>query len=924
MAREESRSRKEFPRKQVKVMKAAAAKAAGASSQRSFREALSQLTLHQATRLLGERGSTLLQEARNWLPEDFERDVYLGEDLLRFRVNDQSVPGGNAFVIISQENSRRHALRVICDVCHTPCCHAGAAMHFLMSNKLPLGLAAPPDESVPFELLTPEELRERALDERRQRAREQAMTLSGSRSDSPWTDYTLSSHSTGKTYRVALRGREAGESYCSCPDYRTNGLGTCKHILHALGKLKKRFTGKQLKEPAPVSQLALRLNYCTPPGSGPKLELLVPEDCSKAVRALASKHPRDQELTATAAMSLLHECQRLGEEVRIYPDAEHWIERELTCQQLREATADIRRNPAMHPLRTTLLKSPLLPYQMDGVAFAVGAGRAILADDMGLGKTIQGIGVAELLAQLVGISRVLVVCPASVKSQWLSEIQRFTDRSGTIVNGNAQDRRAAYECDSFFKICNYEQVVRDLSTIDEFAWDLVILDEGQRIKNWESRTSRSIRSLRSRFALVLSGTPLENRLDELYTVVKFVDEHRLGPAHEFFHKHRQVDDNGRVLAVRKLDELRQQLKPVLLRRTRVEIRDQLPERTNTIVRFPPTPEQYELHSDFMLAVAKISRKSYLTEMDLMLLQKSLLLARMTANATALVNPEQENYSSKLSHLEELLTGLADDPTRKIVLFSEWKRMHDLIEPLLQRAGLRHVRLDGSVPQARRGELVQRFQTDADCRVILLTNAGSTGLNLQAANTVINVDLPWNPAVLEQRIARAHRMGQKNPVHVYILVTEGTIEERLLDTLASKQELASAALDADSDIQEVEMRSGLEELRRRVEKLLGTPAPVAVPVPAPEVLAAPPPEKQRERVAAASGQLLGAALQLVGELVSSGDRPAPSEDVVNQLRAGLERSMERDEAGRPQLRFTLPDDSSVASLAQTLARLLVSS
>jgi SNF2 family DNA or RNA helicase len=487
-----------------------------------------------------------------------------------------------------------------------------------------------------------------------------------------------------------------------------------------------------------------------------------------------------------------------------------------------------------------------------------------------------------------------------------------------------EQRREIYRGETFFTICNYEQVLRDLEAVEQAPWDLIILDEGQRIKNWESKTSQVIRSLRSRFALVLSGTPLENRLDELYTVVKFVDEHRLGPAFRFFNKHRMVDDNGRVLGIRRLSELREQLKPILLRRTRQEILHQLPERTTSVLRIRPTEEQMEMHAGFMQTVAQIAGKSYLTEMDLLRLQKALLMCRLSANGTGLVNPGGPNYSSKLVQLTELLERLAEQSDRKIVLFSEWKRMHDLIEPILERLEMSFVRLDGSVPQKRRPALVKRFQSDPECRVILLTNAGSTGLNLQSANTVINVDLPWNPAILEQRIARAHRMGQKNPVHVYLLVTEETLEERLLDTLASKAELAAAALDVDSGIDEVQMESGLEELRRRVERLLGKApeAPVDCSLQSRVEEESHQLKERRERVAAAGGQLVGAALQLVSELIAEQSRPAPDPTLVNRLRDGLSDSVERDGSGRPQLRLTLPDDEALSRFATTLAQLLV--
>ena len=166
------------------------------------------------------------------------------------------------------------------------------------------------------------------------------------------------------------------------------------------------------------------------------------------------------------------------------------------CSRLAE---EIRQDPAEHPLRRELLNAELLPYQLDGIAFAVGAGRAVLADDMGLGKTIQGIGVAELLARLADIRRVLVVCPASLKSQWRSEIDRFCDRSSQLVIGSAEERVAQYDNDTFFTICNYEQILRDHPTVERIKWDLIILDEGQRIKNWESKTSRLIRSLQFAF-----------------------------------------------------------------------------------------------------------------------------------------------------------------------------------------------------------------------------------------------------------------------------------------------------------------------------------------------------------------------------------------------------------------------------------------
>ena len=281
----------------------------------------------------------------------------------------------------------------------------------------------------------------------------------------------------------------------------------------------------------------------------------------------------------------------------------------------------------------------------------------------------------------------------------------------------------------------------------------------------------------------------------------------------------------------------------------------------------------------------------------------------------------------MDRLTELLEGLIEDPTRKIVIFSEWRRMLDRIESRLDDLGAEFVRLDGQVPQKKRSALVARFQEDPECRVICMTNAGSTGLNLQSANTVINVDLPWNPAVLEQRIARAHRMGQKNPVHVYKLVTVGpgnqeTLEERLLDTLASKQELADASLNIDSEIDEVAMVSGMEDLKRRLEVILA-PKSAAVDESQQrrveeETLRL---ANRKEKVSQASGSLVSAALSLAGELVGAGQTAAPDEAKVQKLQDRLSECVDRDESGRPQLKITLADDGALRDLAKTLATLL---
>lgn len=871
---------------------------------------LSRLTFARAAKHLGAQGSRLIAAGGKY---DIDIATQVEFDRHKFRLG----MNGSA-VTLSLSASARDRLEWRCDTCDVPCEHAGAAFSLILEEKLALGLASAPHERPPLVSPTEDALVTQALAERQERARTERMRLISADPQELWTDYTLTNAASGKSYRVALRGWRPGESYCSCPDFRKNTLGTCKHILHALEKARRRFPESVRGRPYRQREICVHLSY----GKDLELRVLLPANLDDAAQAIV-RPIRNRAITDVP--DLLKRIRRLearGLTATVYPDAEEYIQTRLLQQRIAATVSEIRRDPKAHPLRTQLLKAQILPYQLDGIAFAAGAGRAILADDMGLGKTLQGIGAAELLAREAGIRKVLIVCPASVKAQWRSEILRFSERDCQIVLGTAAERVTQYENGCFFTICNYEQVLRDILAIERAQWDLIILDEGQRIKNWEAKTSQTLKILRSPFALVLTGTPLENRLDDLFSVVEFIDDRRLGPAFRFFQRHRVTDEKGKVLGYKDLDELRARLKPVLLHRTRNAVLKDLPPRTTEVVRIAPTAEQADIDLAQMQIVSSIVRKKYFSEMDLLRLQKALLLARMNADSTFLVDKHPPGFSSKLERLEELLGELAAEDGRKIVLFSEWTTMLTLIERQLKRLKLDYVRLDGSVPQKKRQLLVHQFQRDPACRVFLTTNAGSTGLNLQAANTVINVDLPWNPAVLEQRIARAHRMGQKNPVQVYLLVTEGTIEEKLLATLSAKHDLALAALDMESDVREVALSSGMDELKQRLEILLGAKAHGAVDES----------ERQRQqqeaerlarrsRVAEAGGQLLAAAFQFLGEMIPQREPTNEAARMEKEFKARFDECLERDEQGRPRLTVTLPNEAALANLARSLAALL---
>ena len=588
----------------------------------NLKNILTHLSHYKACKLLGTNGDKLIMAGGKY-EIDIDEQVIFNNQVFRLNL-------GEASVTISLNPEKKYHLELKCSECSIPCEHVGAALSLILEEKMILGLSRPPEE---IKELTHDEIIEQAINERKHKAMKEKMTVKSGDKRNIWTDYIVTSLASGKTYRVALRGWERGESYCTCPDYKKNRLGICKHLFNVIENVKKRFSRSVKMKPYKRKNISVHVRY----EEEEQLRLLIPKKLDPKLLNIAEPIMDKPVKDVHDLLVRIKKIEKLGHIVTIYPDAEKYINRILYLQRIENITNKMRKDPENHPLRKNLLKGELLPFQLDGIAFAVGRGRAVLADDMGLGKTIQGIGVAEMLFQEAGIVRVLVICPASLKSQWRIEIKRFTERSCQLVIGTAAERADQYNSQCFFTICNYEQVLRDITNIEEVKWDLIILDEGQRIKNWEAKTSRTVKSLRSPFALVLTGTPIENRLDDLYSIMEFVDIRHLEPDFRFFHKYKITDERGKPLGYKNLDKLREQLKPILLRRTRKEVMKDLPPRTTEIRRIPATAEQLSIDEAQRKVIQMIISKKYFTEMDLLRLQKAMLICRMAADSTYLVD-----------------------------------------------------------------------------------------------------------------------------------------------------------------------------------------------------------------------------------------------------------------------------------------------
>jgi SNF2-related domain/Helicase conserved C-terminal domain len=634
---------------------------------------------------------------------------------------------------------------------------------------------------------------------------------------------------TGGSYEVEIRSLEAFSNSCGCIDHRVNGLGTCKHIEGVLAALRRRAV-KAFRAAAAAG--SARVEVFLDRRDEPHPALAWPAASGRDVEAVREwLHPwlapdgtlgADPDAIAALIAASPAAPAKVRRGLRVSRHFESWLERLRRARSRAQARSAFLAEIEAGTASFDLVRHPLLSYQRDGMLHLAFGERALLADEMGLGKTVQAIAACELLARRRGIARVLVVCPASLKAEWEEQIARFTERPARAVFGPRADRLAAYREPVFFTIVNYEQVLPDAEDINTILRpDVVVLDEAQRIKNWQTKTARRVKSLRSPYAFVLTGTPVENRIDELYSIVQYLDPELVGPLFRFNREFYALDERGRPVDYQNLAELRRRVAPVMLRRRKADVESELPGRTVKTYFVPMAEEQRERYLDYQKQAARliaIARRRPLLKAEFDRLQMLLACMRMICDTPAILDPTCR-VSPKLEELERILGDLLAEPDRKVIVFSEWERMLALVRELAAEMGVEAAWHTGSVPQERRRAEIVRFKKDPACRLFLSTDSGSVGLNLQVASAVVNVDLPWNPARLEQRIARAWRKYQTRCVTVVNLVCEDSIEHGILHLIGQKQALADGLIDGQGDIGALKMPNGRAAMIERMQAMM---------------------------------------------------------------------------------------------------------
>ena len=431
------------------------------------------------------------------------------------------------------------------------------------------------------------------------------------------------------------------------------------------------------------------------------------------------------------------------------------------------------------------LAATLRPYQQIGVNWlsflrSVGLG-GVLADDMGLGKTVEAMCVFD--------KKTLVVCPTSVLPNWRAELARFRPSLSVAVY-HGPSRKLDDGAD--VTLTTYAILRLDGEELARRHFDAVVIDEAQAIKNPDSQVARAAFALNADFRLAMTGTPVENRLDELWSLMHFANRGLLGGRRDF------DADTARPIAdgvPGAAQSLRQRIRPFVLRRRKAEVAPELPPRCEATIKIDLNERERGIYdavraatqSDLVAAVGA----SGTGKLDVMKALEALLRLRQAACHPGLLPGQTAATSSKVEALVDALVNAAEDG-HKALVFSQWTSLLDLIEPALKQIGIAFTRLDGSTRD--RAAVVEAFQGDGGPPVMLISlKAGGTGLNLTAADHVFLCDPWWNPAVEDQAADRAHRIGQERPVMIYRMVATDTVEERILDLQQRKRAIGEAAL-----------------------------------------------------------------------------------------------------------------------------------
>lgn len=500
------------------------------------------------------------------------------------------------------------------------------------------------------------------------------------------------------------------------------------------------------------------------------------------LRAFSEKHSKGIRFHPLATLGLEDFVDEVG---KVKTD-KHWL---AHIQRLREVQN-------LQPELPSTFQAELRDYQLEGFNWLArlahwGVG-ACLADQMGLGKTVQALA---LILTRAHEGATLIIAPTSVCMNWVNEAQKFAPTLNIIQFGSGNRQNILDGLQPFdMLICSYgllqqEEVSQMLSQVE---WQTIVLDEAQAIKNMTTKRSQAAMNLKGRFKLITTGTPIENHLGELWNLFRFINPGLLGSFESFNQRFAIPIEKFQDKQVR--SKLKKLIQPFLLRRTKNQVLEELPSRTEILLHVELSREEMAFYEALRRdAISKLTESDATAGQKHLLVLAEIMKLRRSCCHPRLVMPNTELSSSKLQLLAEVLGDLLEN-RHKALVFSQFVDHLHIIRNYLDQEGINYQYLDGSTPALERKKRVDAFQAGSGDVFLISLKAGGTGLNLTAADYVIHMDPWWNPAVEDQASDRAHRIGQQRPVTIYRIVAKDTIEDKIVELHHHKRDLADSLLE----------------------------------------------------------------------------------------------------------------------------------
>jgi hypothetical protein len=644
-------------------------------------------------------------------------------------------------------------------------CRHQIASYFQLHQLLNKDHASFPGSGIKY---SREGMIKRVIDERRNKARQAAYTIDFS--DNVFGEHLLTNEK-GRQYYITFRDLKRKHGYCSCPDYQTNKLGTCKHLIFAFDKIASESSFSSEQIPAyPFIEIYLN------PFRDYKISWFYPKKPSGEVaellyRYFGNKNYIDDEM-ADGFIGFINNAVRY-KQILIRPEVPQKVRR--ISERLSLSHLQTKAKVSYDEIKTDLL-----PFQKEGIKFATFKTGALIADEMGLGKNIQAIGTALLKKQFLGFQHALIISPASMIDQWVGEIEAFTNE--TVLNlDNTIDENKNHPSSEkpFFSILSYESLIANFDNIKNYPPDFLILDEAQRIVNYESLTFSILKSMSRKHVLALTGTPVQSKLIDLYSLMLLVDPDLLTPLWEFSYQHCYFDKDhsNKITGFYNLDQLNLKLRKVIIQRQKHEVIDELPSLSLYNIPVKMHYEQQKLHLVFATdALNQVSNK-LITAYELQQLPGQIRNMRMLCSSTFLAD-NTTNHSPKLEELDHILNEKLDvtNSERKVVIFTEWKRMLNIISKMLEANKLPFVEITEDTTAENMTRLLKRFETDDECKILLTTEDASREIKLQIVDTVINFDVPMGNVQKNRRAGIIDPIKQRSSkITIINLMAENSIE-----------------------------------------------------------------------------------------------------------------------------------------------------